>query len=140
MTAQYTAHGEPAAAECAVPGDRLHRIGGAGRMEPTARAKQRADPALVATKAGEEGAFDHGALMRSVNVGDSVHRSRLTPDVAGGRSACHDAFGCGNADAVEAAGEPCGMQRNLAFALYFVHESALRRTMRRGCCRCRGRV
>ena len=49
MTADETASGQPGALECAVPGDRLERVLGAGWGEPAARRQRGRNAPLVTT-------------------------------------------------------------------------------------------
>ena len=56
MTAHETASGQPGALECAVPGDRLERVLGAGRGKPAARGQRGGNPSLIAADEQSENA------------------------------------------------------------------------------------
>jgi len=65
MATQDAPQRQPAALERAETGDGLHGVFRARRMETAARAKQRTDPALVASQQDDEQTVDHGSLMRT---------------------------------------------------------------------------
>ena len=59
MTADETASGQPGALECAVPGDRLECVLGAGWGEPAARRQRRRNAPLVTADEQSEDAAWH---------------------------------------------------------------------------------
>src|SRR5688572_17912936 len=95
MTASQALEREPAALERAKAPDRLHRISRTARMEAATLAEQRADPAFVAAKQGDEQAVDHVSLMPASVVTGAGTRCRkprcsryFTPRSAGCRCGC----------------------------------------------------
>jgi hypothetical protein len=59
MAAADATHRQPAAAQRAVAGDRLHGVFRAGRHETAAWPEQRAQPAFVRAQEGDEETIDH---------------------------------------------------------------------------------
>src|SRR5688500_1012565 len=89
MTADKTASGQPGALECAMPGDRLERVLGAGWGEPAARRQCWRNPSLVATNEQSESAtgqleeWRHGSPGAEDSVAPREHL-RLKRLEAGG--------------------------------------------------------